>query len=55
MKFSQFTCPICGGNDLEVYNSIIDETNYIAYGYIGFECNKCGEIFEEEIEAEVIG
>ena len=54
MKFSQFKCSKCNGNDLDVYNSIIDYSKNPAVGYIAFICKTCGEEFEVEMEAEVV-
>ena len=53
MKFSQFKCPECEGNNLEVYNSIIDHSRDPAIGLIAFVCIECGAEFEEEMEAVV--
>jgi len=53
MKFSQFKCPECDGNNLEVYNSIIDHSADPAIGLIAFICLRCGFEFEEEMEAVV--
>lgn len=54
MKFLQFKCIECESNDLEVYNSIIDHSNFVAIGYIAFICKACGHEFEVEMEAEVV-
>jgi len=53
MKFSQFRCPECNNNSLEVYNSIIDESIDPAMGMIAFICLRCGYVFEEEMEAVI--
>lgn len=54
MKFSNEVCPKCLGNDLDVYNSLIDYSPEVAVGYIFFVCLECGEEFEVIKEAEVV-
>ncbi len=53
MRFSQFKCPECNNNKLEVYNSIIDEAKDPAIGIIAFICLRCGYEFEVGMEATV--
>ena len=53
MKFTHEACPKCLGNDLQVYNSMIDYSEDPAIGYIWFICLECGEEFEVIKEAEV--
>ena len=53
MKFTNETCPKCLGNDLDVYNSMIDYSTDPATGYIFFVCLECGEEFEVIKVAEV--
>lgn len=53
MKFTNEACPYCSGNDLEVYDSVIDYSTDPATGYIWFICQKCGHMFEVKKIAEV--
>jgi hypothetical protein len=53
MKFTNEFCPVCAGNDLEVYSSTIDYATDPATGYIFFICLGCAHEFEVIKEAEV--
>jgi len=44
MKFSEYRCPQCACNDLDVISSEISEDE-IAIGTITFQCKECYDIF----------